>query len=455
MCGRDDPAADTLRLFANWLRDDQERNWLIILDNVDDAAVLLGSPLASDSTGAPSGKRPIDYLPVCSNGRILVTSRTEVAARSIVDVRNIITIEPMSERHARALAETKLGGQYDPDDINKLTKSLEHIPLAITQAAAYIRQKTPRVTVRKYVDMAIRTNSAKRSILDRDEGDLRRDRDATNAIFLTLQISMEHIEEIRPSASDLLSLMSCFDRQAIHESLLRNPIHYLRWRQHGIRIDDSDDSDNDDTSESDYESEGSDYRSDERFEDDLALLRSYSFISITADPSIFQMHRIVRIAIQRWSKHKGCLQHWQTLFVHNLEDSFPNPDLNNMKLCSSLYPHAMAAAELDSKAFEISGRQILLLSCAREYATLTGSHSDAIGLARKAYSICQGLVEPEHALTCALTCLMLLSLATALVNVGEYEEAAGKSELALQLSTKTLGDDHKMTLLSGRYQSCG
>lgn len=108
MCGRDDPAADTLRLFANWLRDDQERKWLIILDNLDDATVLLVSPSASNRTGAFSGKRFIDYLPVCSNGRMLATSRTEVAARSIVDDKNIITIEPMSERHASALAETKL-----------------------------------------------------------------------------------------------------------------------------------------------------------------------------------------------------------------------------------------------------------------------------------------------------------------------------------------------------------
>jgi hypothetical protein len=51
---------------------------------------------------------------------------------------------------------------------------------------------------------------------------LRRDREAKNSIITTWQISFDYIREIRPSAANLLSLMSFFDRQAIPEALLRS-----------------------------------------------------------------------------------------------------------------------------------------------------------------------------------------------------------------------------------------
>jgi hypothetical protein len=58
--------------------------------------------------------------------------------------------------------------------------------------------------------------------LNRDEGDVRRDRAVTNSIILTWEISFEHIRKIRHSAAGLLSLMSFFDCQAIPETLLKS-----------------------------------------------------------------------------------------------------------------------------------------------------------------------------------------------------------------------------------------
>ena len=51
---------------------------------------------------------------------------------------------------------------------------------------------------------------------------LRRDEEAQNAILLTLQMTFVHLFQTRPPASDLLSLMSFFDRQAIPDSPLRD-----------------------------------------------------------------------------------------------------------------------------------------------------------------------------------------------------------------------------------------
>ena len=49
----------------------------------------------------------------------------------------------------------------------------------------------------------------------RDAGDTRRDWSAVHSIFMTWQISFDHIRGQRPSAARLLSLMSLFDRQGI------------------------------------------------------------------------------------------------------------------------------------------------------------------------------------------------------------------------------------------------
>src|SRR6202034_1601882 len=94
--------------------------------------------------------------------------------------------------------------------------------LAIVQAAAYIFQRAPRCSVRQYIEQFQRNDKGKTTLLNHEGGHLRRDREAKNSIIITWQISFDHIRQTRPSAADLLSLMSFFDRQGIPEALLRN-----------------------------------------------------------------------------------------------------------------------------------------------------------------------------------------------------------------------------------------
>lgn len=69
--------------------------------------------------------------------------------------------------------------------------------------------------MQQYVERLQEADRYGLSLLDHDTGDLRRDGEASNSIFLTWQISFEHIHTIRPSAADLLSPMSFFDRENI------------------------------------------------------------------------------------------------------------------------------------------------------------------------------------------------------------------------------------------------
>jgi len=140
----------------------------------------------------------------------------------ITDKRSIIAVEPMGKKLAVELVRKKLGGEWRREDVVQLVEVLDRMPLAISQAAAYIDQRRPRCSVQQYVEKLLEADRSGLSLLDHDAGDLRRDREASNSIFLTWQISFEHIHTSRPFAADLLSLMSFFDRRSIPEALLRD-----------------------------------------------------------------------------------------------------------------------------------------------------------------------------------------------------------------------------------------
>jgi len=109
---------------------------------------------------------------------------------------------------------------------------------------------------------------------------------------------------IRPSATDLLSLMSFFDRQGIPEALLRNRDEYRNSQQGQKESNDDDSTDIDadiDASHSDDDEDNASQPSvSDGFEDDVLALRNYSFISINTDGTTFEMHRLVQLATRKW-----------------------------------------------------------------------------------------------------------------------------------------------------------
>jgi hypothetical protein len=130
------------------------------------------------------------------------------------------------------------------------------------------------------------------SLLDRDSGDLRRDREAKNSIILTWQISFDYINQTRSSAADLLSLMSFFDRHTIPEHLIREACRSaVKDARDGGR-DKQDDNESTQAAEDNKIKDGN----NNEFEDDIDTLRGFSFILITTDTTSFEMHRLVQLA---------------------------------------------------------------------------------------------------------------------------------------------------------------
>jgi aromatic ring-cleaving dioxygenase len=337
--GRKDPQADVFKLVHDWLRDEKNGRWLLVLDNADDAAVL------SPTDGGALQQHLSRYIPSSRHGSVLVTSRTKRAAMQVVEDSDIIPIEPMHDAAAHALLRKKLRDVDDDDDdsIATLATTLDHMPLALVQAAAYIRERAPRCSVRQYLEEYRQSDSRKTSLLNREAGHLRRDAAASNSVLITWQISFDHIRSTRQSAAGLLSLMSFFDRQGIQEALLR--------RQSST--------------------------ADEGFGEDVLALRDYSFITVTRDASTFEMHSLVQLAMRAWLESEGQLDKWRAQFISNLCAELPTGEHKNWEKCQALFPHAQAALAQRPKDRGSLKEWALLLYKAAWYAWQRGTPDDA------------------------------------------------------------------------------
>jgi hypothetical protein len=283
------------------------------------------------------------YLPRSLNRLILIITQSKSAARKLVNKKNIITIKPINKADVLELFKKKLG-RGNSDDATGLATALEFMPLAIVQAAAYISQRAPQYSVREYLQAFWKSDQKRTSLLNYKGNhvgeQLRRDCEAKNSILITWQISFDHICKIRPSAAELLLLISFFNRQGIPEALLRSRDEQQNLRQDqkesnaGIEASYSDD-DEDNTSQS---------STSNRFKEDVLVLRNYSFISVNTDGSTLEMHALVQLATQEWLKSHKQQEQWKQQFIRNLNTELPTGEYKNWIKWQTLFPHAQSAA---------------------------------------------------------------------------------------------------------------
>ena len=298
--GRKDPKANILKLVHDWLRDGKNRPWLLVLDNVDDTHFLREAGSAEQEVQETAVDNAIShsmsaFIPQSQNGSILITSRSKEIALKLMEEKDIIVVKPMARSHAVTLFKKKLGSLGDGNDIAELAATLEYMPLAIVQSAAYVCQRAPRCSVRQYLEDFRKSDRKKTNLLNYEGGRLRRDWEAKNSIIITWQISFEHVRRSWPSAADLLSLMSFFDRQGIPEFLVRNRAQTRGDRGSQNQFDRDNERENGEESGGNSTSDSSE---DDEFENDVQILRDYSFISIDTGQS-FEVHALVQLAMRK------------------------------------------------------------------------------------------------------------------------------------------------------------
>lgn len=139
----DEPNADVLSLVKYRLAKAEHGNWLMVLDNADDADVLFGSH--SDSAHQANSGNLWQYIPECSHGSLLVTTRHRATGSKLTRSRSLsmIKIGEMDPTESSQLICAKLeilDPNSEKDDVNLLAQRLDQLPLALAQAAAFIQE---------------------------------------------------------------------------------------------------------------------------------------------------------------------------------------------------------------------------------------------------------------------------------------------------------------------------
>ena len=371
-------------------------------------------------------------------------------ASKLVEQSGIIAVEPMDKANAIKLFEKKLG-EIDRTDIAALATALEFMPLAIVQAAAYIAQRTPRYSVQQYLKDFQKSDRKKTSLLNHEGGHLRRDWEAKSSIITTWQISFDYIRQVRPSAADLLSLMSFFDRQGIPDTLVRSIDTEQNDEKVGMtdtddeeKDEDNDENSNENSNENSTEDSSSESIGDDGFEDDISILRNYSFISANTDTTTFEMHRLVQLATRTWLIVHGQLERWKRQFIKNLVVNFPTGEFETWEECQLLFPHVRAAELQPPDKKDSLQDWALLLYNAAHYAWTKGNIVDAEKMSLKAMNTRAKLFGQEHDET--LNAMAMVGLAYSL---GGRQKEAEELRLKLMETRKRVsGEENPSTLTS-------
>ncbi|KAK4243178.1 kinesin light chain, partial [Corynascus novoguineensis] len=441
LAGRNQPKANIPQLVHSWLSNERNGRWIMIVDSADDRDVFYG-PASGDgptSGDARNGRPFVTYLPQSRNGSIIITTRDKsLAFRLTGRHQNLIEVGPMAQTDALALLEKKLGSLPDTDTAAGLVQALDLVPLAISQAAAYIQRRAPRSSPEKYLAEFRESERNKSRLLQYDDGDIRRDGGASNAILTTWTISFDHIRSRRQSAADLLSLMSFFDRQGIPEWIL-NPSRITKNAMQGRGLDEAGDRESDDrgsATDSDTNDDADD-DIDGGFEDDVAILRDYCLIVADGVREEFEMHGLVQLSMRKWLQVSGQQETFKQQYIERMAASFPTGEYENWATCRSLFAHVQVA--LDYRPNEDTVETwAALLHKGGWYAWSQGRYSVAQQMLGKAKKVQEKRLGKED-----MTTLHSMSvLALVLLGQGRWKKAEKLFVQVMETSKTKLGADH-------------
>ena len=406
--GWDDPKADTLYSVFEWFNEAENGQWLMILDNADDLDTFFTKP-TSTIADTERTRRLLDFLPQSSRGSMLITTRDKRMGERLANRHASIIVHPMSPQEARRLLRSQSvrpDSGYD-DDSRALLDALEYIPLAITQAAAFIVENS--LTLTEYLDMFRTDDSEVQDLLDEDLGDLRRDSESQSSVIRTWKLSFDLICKQKLRAAEMLSLMAVLDRQGIPKSLLRH---------------DADRSIDVTTA--------------------LGTLQAFSLISAEDNGAGYELHRLVQLATRKWLEMQGTTKRWQEQALRVVADKFPTGHFESWTTCESLLPHAQTVTQYRDASDTCPGQYSYLLRNMAYFDMLQGRYEIACTRSSIAFEVQEKVFGLEH----PSTLTSIANLAATYRNQGRWEEAEKLEVQVMETSLRVLKAEHPDTLTS-------
>ncbi|HYB00348.1 MAG TPA: FxSxx-COOH system tetratricopeptide repeat protein [Ktedonobacteraceae bacterium] len=282
----------------NWLR--QHPNWLLILDNADELALLP------------------EFLPAPIRGHLLLTTRTQALGH----LANRIEIETLDHEKATLLLLRRSGlldleaslvqsDLLDRQAAEQLAWELGGLPLALDQAGAYLEETG--CSLEQYLNLY----RSHRSDLLRHRGNVVSDH--PDSVATTLSISFESVKRRSIIAADLLRLCAILHPDAIPEELfLQGAVHL------GPILS---------TIESDPLA----------FNQALAVIQSYSFLRRASREHTLTIHRLTQAVIVDAMRDEE-REKWTERAIAALNMVFPEvryEGWGQWERCERLLPHVL------------------------------------------------------------------------------------------------------------------
>jgi tetratricopeptide (TPR) repeat protein len=382
-----------------WLQKHTE--WLLILDNADDLAIIP------------------EFLPSTYGGHILLTTRAQAMGR----LAQRIEVDTLSSevgalfllRRAGLLAldasleQTSL---RDREVALQITEELGGLPLALDQAGAYIEE-----TGCSLADY--------QQLYQRHRAELLKERrgliaDHPESVAATVSIAVRRVEQSNPAAAELLRLCAFLAPDAIPEEIITQGAEYLGSLLGPVAADAF------------------------LLNQTIEVLRTSSLIQRDPGSKTLSIHRLVQ-AVLRDMMPIDLQRQWAERTVHAVNHVFPqHVEVATLPLCQRYIPHAQTCKALIDQWDLSFSEAAFLLNQAGYYLKTSGQYKGAEPLYQHALTIREqvlGLNHPD-------TAISLYNLALLYYTLGRYAEAEPLYQRALTIREQMLGLNHPDTAIS-------
>ncbi|PKK45483.1 hypothetical protein CI102_10697 [Trichoderma harzianum] len=188
-------------------------DWVLILDNADDLQVF-GVDQARERT-----KSLYRYIPRASVGTVLWTSRDARIAGTLVGPRRGIKVARMESDEAEELLTIARDLETNEEELETaaLLEELQWLPLAITQAGAYMRRTS---TSAKEYSSLLAQSKRRWQLFKEEEFDRHRRDGVPNNVLETWSISIDRLRQESEITYNILHVLAYVANQNISHEII-------------------------------------------------------------------------------------------------------------------------------------------------------------------------------------------------------------------------------------------
>lgn len=413
----------------------------MVIDNVDDRDAFFRDKL-------PNGNTPSQCVPHCAQGSLLFTTRSRDVAFDLATPVEPITIPQMSKQEGLQLVKQRLqlsSAPLDDKAVCDLLDELEYIPLAITQAVAFISKR--RKTIAQYLEQYRKSDATKMRMLTFEFTEHGRQMNSLESVAKTWSVSFDWIRHNSQRAADILCMVSFLQPQAIPRQLLVGP---KGGTVSGVVA-------------------GDDEKDGFEFEEALETLCDFSLLDSDSSADVFSTHHFVQLVTRWWLQSEGPeeKQKWALAALQSVASSFPVGDTMGaayFSLCESLFPHAelllsyeFGPQQLPDHQRTIDLARAQLLVTTGHYLVWTSAFDEALARMEKSITLRRQHLGEKHVDT--LASMGQVAWFHSLIII-DPTRAIPFGRRVLALRTELLGPDHEQTIdsmadLAGALQEAG